>query len=120
MRSLGAATDGRYQEPGRARPTASVEFLRFVPVEATGWSNDRLRAVLLHELAHVQRFDCLTQGMAQIARAVHWFNPVAWMAVRELRREQIVMEQLIGSVSDAVITIGDDLAEARRSSTRVR
>ncbi|MEX2137808.1 MAG: S41 family peptidase [Pirellulales bacterium] len=59
-----------------------------LPREASTWANPRLRAVLLHELAHVQRFDCLTQWIAQLARAVHWFNPLAWVAVRELRREQ--------------------------------
>jgi carboxyl-terminal processing protease len=59
-----------------------------LPFEATAWAGQRLRAVLLHELAHVQRFDCLTQWIAQLARAVHWFNPLAWVAMWELRRQQ--------------------------------
>jgi hypothetical protein len=43
---------------------------------------------VLHELAHLRRHDPLTQAIAQLARALHWFNPLAWLAVRCLRVEQ--------------------------------
>ena len=44
--------------------------------------------VLRHELAHVRRYDCLTQLIGQVACAVHWFNPLAWIAVRQQRIER--------------------------------
>jgi HEAT repeat protein/beta-lactamase regulating signal transducer with metallopeptidase domain len=59
-----------------------------MPADADVWPDDRLRIVLLHELAHVKRRDCLTHLFAQIACAAHWFNPLAWMAVRRLRAER--------------------------------
>ena len=37
-----------------------------IPAVADTWSEDRRRAVLLHELAHVARHDCLTQLMAAV------------------------------------------------------
>ncbi|HEV3060096.1 MAG TPA: M56 family metallopeptidase [Vicinamibacterales bacterium] len=56
--------------------------------EADAWDPARRKIVLLHELAHVTRHDCQTQLLAQVAQVVHWFNPLAWMAVARLRAEQ--------------------------------
>jgi HEAT repeat protein/beta-lactamase regulating signal transducer with metallopeptidase domain len=67
---------------GLLRPTVVL------PAEADQWPDERVRVVLLHELAHVRRRDCLTQAVADAACGIFWFNPLAWMAVRELRRER--------------------------------
>jgi serine-type D-Ala-D-Ala carboxypeptidase/endopeptidase len=52
------------------------------------WSDDRMRSILLHELAHVRRRDCLVHALAELARALHWFNPLAHLAVRRLEIER--------------------------------
>ena len=59
-----------------------------LPAGCTSWSPERRRVVLLHELAHVQRRDCLTQFLAQVVRAVYWFNPLAWLAVWRMQVER--------------------------------
>lgn len=59
-----------------------------LPANADGWSAERLRLVLLHELGHVQRGDCLTQLLGHLARALYWFHPLAWLAVARLHAEQ--------------------------------
>jgi beta-lactamase regulating signal transducer with metallopeptidase domain len=59
-----------------------------IPAIADTWSEDRRRAVLLHELAHVARFDCLTHLLARAACALYWFHPAAWWAANRLRLER--------------------------------
>ena len=61
-----------------------------LPADADEWEPERRRAVLLHELAHIQRQDWLIQTIAQITCAVYWFNPLIWLAARRMQAE---MEQ---------------------------
>ena len=41
--------------------------------------------LLLHELAHVRRRDCLTQLISQTACAVLWWHPLVWIGARQMR-----------------------------------
>src|SRR5205085_11592476 len=68
--------------PGPPNPRVTL------PPAAADWPPTRCAAVLHHELAHVKRLDALTQLVAQAALALHWFNPLAWMAVRQMRLER--------------------------------
>jgi TonB family protein len=58
-----------------------------LPADAARWSDDRIRVVLLHELAHVARGDWIVQLAAELIRSVYWFNPLLWIACRRLRHE---------------------------------
>jgi hypothetical protein len=59
-----------------------------LPANAEEWSEERQRMVLLHELAHVARRDCLIQMLAQAVCAFYWFNPLVWHTARRLRIER--------------------------------
>ncbi|HEX6962292.1 MAG TPA: M56 family metallopeptidase, partial [Lacipirellula sp.] len=56
-----------------------------LPADADAWSDERRMLVLLHELAHVKRRDVLTQTIACLACAVHWFNPICWYGLARMR-----------------------------------
>jgi beta-lactamase regulating signal transducer with metallopeptidase domain len=79
-----------------------------LPAEAESWPIERQRVVLLHELAHVKRRDCLTQMFAQLACAVYWFNPMVWHAAARLRAER---ERACDDLVLAAGTRGSDYAD---------
>jgi HEAT repeat protein/beta-lactamase regulating signal transducer with metallopeptidase domain len=58
-----------------------------LPSDADAWSEERRRAVLYHELAHVRRGDLVPHFVAWLACALWWFHPLVWVAARRLRAE---------------------------------
>ena len=59
-----------------------------LPASATGWSDERREVVLLHELSHISRHDWILRRLARVACHFHWFNPLAWLALKRLTLEQ--------------------------------
>lgn len=68
----------------------TLGFLRpriYLPAGLTGQAR---AAVLLHERAHIRRGDPLLKPLYFAVVCLHWWNPLAWLAFRELGR---AMEQ---------------------------
>jgi hypothetical protein len=81
------------------------QFRRYIPSPAAGWTVDRLRVVLAHELAHVKRKDRLTQMLVQLTCVVYWFNPLVWYAAYRMRIER---ER---ASDDHVLNLGEDAGD---------
>jgi beta-lactamase regulating signal transducer with metallopeptidase domain len=73
-----------------------------LPAQWDTWDAEARRSVLAHEIAHAERRDPLWNLLVHIATALHWFNPLAWLAMSAFRREQ---ER---SCDDAVLREGTD------------
>ncbi len=56
--------------------------------EARAWPDDRLLAVLCHEMAHVRRGDYAWMVLGEMIRALYWVNPLVFFGLRETRIEQ--------------------------------
>ena len=73
-------------EPGVWRTRRPVLLL---PSEvASELDDEELEAVVLHELAHVERRDNLCGNFQTVLSCVFWFNPVVWLVGRKLFAER--------------------------------
>lgn len=87
-----------------------------LPAVAETWAKDRCRVVLLHELTHIARRDCLTQILGQLACIFYWFNPFIWLAAHRLRveREQ-ACDEFVLSIGTKPSDYAHHLLEIARS-----
>ncbi len=98
---VGAAFEAAVQELGPGRTPAlrvSGEITTpavaglfhptvLLPVAVEFWPARDLEPVLVHELGHVARHDCLINLVADLATMVYWVNPLARIAAHRLRSE---------------------------------
>lgn len=94
-----------------------------LPTAGADWPEPQRRFALLHELAHVRRLDYLTMQIASLACAMHWYNPLVWLAAVQARKLQ---EQ---ACDDVVLNAGETpsdyaqflvgIAGARRPSLEI-
>ncbi len=57
-----------------------------VPAGNVHWSDAAKRSVLLHELGHIRRGDCLVHLLGRLAGVAYWFHPLVWLAAKQLRK----------------------------------
>ena len=90
-RSLGIRSDVRLVTSGKISMPMAWGVLRpavLLPAGYEAWNEARRRVVLLHEMAHLKRRDCQTLLLARIVTALHWFNPLVWLAARRLQADR--------------------------------
>ncbi len=93
-----------------------------LPSDSESWSENRRRLVLSHELAHVKRWDTLVETLASCATVVYWFNPLVWLAVKQLRieRERDCDNAVLGTgakpsdYAELLMRIAADLGDSAR------
>ena len=83
---------------GLFRPKISL------PREAAEWPDWQREAAIRHENAHIDRKDLHANLVANLACALYWFHPLAWVVAAQMRREQEA------ACDDAVLHSGFDAA----------
>ena len=63
------------------------------------WSEEELRAVIAHELAHVARRDSLWRTIASGVTAMHFYNPIVhWLLRRTMLYQELAADELAARV----------------------
>jgi beta-lactamase regulating signal transducer with metallopeptidase domain/sporulation protein YlmC with PRC-barrel domain len=82
----------RYCESALLQTPALIGWLRpvvFLPASAlTGLSEEQLRLVIAHELAHVKRFDAFVNVFQVCVETLLFYHPAVWWLNRRIRAER--------------------------------
>jgi beta-lactamase regulating signal transducer with metallopeptidase domain/ketosteroid isomerase-like protein len=108
----------RLRSTGHAITPMTWGFWRpvvLLPAACLDWEKERLRPVLIHEIAHVSRGDVFTQALSSLACVVYWFNPLVWWAARQMliERERACDDRVLGSGAKA-FSYAQELLEMAR------
>jgi len=85
-RQVGLAICERVAAPllvGIVRP-----LILLPPSALTGWSPEQVEMVLVHELAHVRRWDNLVNLLQRVVESLLFFHPAVWLMSRWVRRDR--------------------------------
>ncbi len=93
---------------GLRRPTM------LLPGPCLEWPVQHLANAMVHEREHIRRGDLLAIPLNRVAVALHWFNPLIWMAWRQFRLEA---ER---ACDDAVVAGGGAVTYAEQLVTLAR
>lgn len=52
------------------------------------FSQQELRFVFLHEMAHLRRHDLVSNGIVTFLQVLHWFNPFVWLGFSRWRADR--------------------------------
>ncbi|HEY4274485.1 MAG TPA: M56 family metallopeptidase, partial [Rhizomicrobium sp.] len=92
QRQLGLTRAIRYLECTWLQPPGVIGWFRpvvLLPVCAlTGLSQDQLRAVIAHELAHIRRHDAFVNLFQILIEALLFYHPAVWWLNRRIRLER--------------------------------
>ncbi len=87
---LGLRVKVRFLTHARAQTPCTWGVLRpvvLLPESAESWGETEWRDVVVHELAHVQRLDWLSDQMARWVCALFFFQPMVWWAAARMAWE---------------------------------
>ncbi len=88
--ALALSRDVRLLRSGRISVPVLWGFFKpvlLLPADVVTWPAERLRVVLMHELAHLKRFDGISLIVTRIAVSIFWYHPLAWSLERAGRSE---------------------------------
>jgi len=84
----------RYMNIENADSPAAIGIFRpkvFLPRRIVEqWSLKEIEPILLHELAHIKRYDLVVNWLQMIVQVVYFFHPLVWLTnwkIRQLREE---------------------------------
>lgn len=81
--------------------TSSFSFFKYIVVGCKGLSEDDISAVLAHEKIHAQQMHTLDLLYVRFLCCIMWFNPIAWLVLKELR----LLHECVAD-SGAVVRLG--------------
>jgi beta-lactamase regulating signal transducer with metallopeptidase domain len=89
-----------------------------MPEASRKWSENQQSAALFHELSHIKRGDYLVMILARISRAIYWFNPLSWIVLGMIKREQEkACDELVLKAGIKPSTYAENLLLIRNSVT---
>ncbi len=83
---------------------------------AENFSNEQLRAVLLHELIHLRRRDVWVNFLQALLQIFYWWHPLVWVANARIRRvrEEAVDDAVMLALRDDAETYAPTLLEVAK------